>query len=149
MRPRPVLGETMRILELRFTDALDPSDAPQNTALVIRQIALAVHVANVAYLAAHSETPSLLASGVRYVADEPHDLIFRDIGEAIREGAADCKTLACWYSAERTIAGDPAFPRVTWWINAAGVPQYHVDVAASGGRAWDPSEWVYARRLSA
>lgn len=105
---------------------------------------------DVDYLREHPDAPRLRDSGVRYYHDGrgwPGGLVdeWLDIPEALREGVADCKTLAAWRVAELRVSGEDPGARCAKRFAEVPDPDvgtlllYHVIVQRSDGRTEDPS----------
>jgi hypothetical protein len=91
---------------------------------------------NVRWLRAHPETPSLRASGVRYVRQNVGWERFLPIPYILAAGGGDCDQLCCWRAAEiRVRQGIAAVPEVIQ-INER---LFHVFVRFPNGRAEDIS----------
>ncbi len=118
--------------------------------MVMRAAAMALWLANVDYLQRHPETPALLAlyhAGDVFYEQPPPELddnVWRDIGAALADPSyLDCRVLAPWYAAELTHQGTVAHPRVSYWVDQTGTPQFHVDVRVMAtGQILDPSRML-------
>lgn len=117
-------------------------DAPTSEQLpALNALAHALYVCDLQYLAAHPDAPSILAGGVRYLADPRGVEVWRDVGTLLARGAGDCKAIAAAYAAELTAAGVHAVPVVV----PAGDPDaldFHVIVETCDGTQLDPCVWL-------
>lgn len=102
------------------------------------------------FLRSRPDTPRLRDSGVRYYHDGrgvPRGLVdeYLSVDEALREGVADCKTLAAWRVAELRVSGEDPGARCAKRFAEVPDPDvgtlllYHVIVQRSDGRTEDPS----------
>lgn len=91
---------------------------------------------NLAYLARHPETPTLMKSGVRYAREPRGSERWQTIPEVLEFMRGDCEDLASWLTAELRARGIPAEP---FPISRNG-QMWHVVVKLPDGRTFDPSK---------
>ena len=94
------------------------------------------------YLAAHPQTPTLYAAGVRYRAEPPGQEEWLDVPHALAAGhrgaPLDCEDLAAWRVAELRNAGIDARP-IFRARRLPGKWVYHILVGLPDGTTEDPS----------
>ena len=84
--------------------------------------------------------PPLYKSGVRYVRDRDGEETFIDAPHVIRQGGADCSSLAAYRLGELWAAGESgAGIHIHWRGYSDGYRLYHVTVRRADGAIEDPS----------
>jgi hypothetical protein len=104
--------------------------------------------ADVAYLAAHSGTPSLADARIEHSARAPKgdEDEWLGIEEILARRAADPVSIACWRCAERIANGETVRPYVRWY-GKGEERRYQVLVVDREGRGEDPTKFFVVPRL--
>ena len=102
---------------------------------------------DVLYLRRHPNTPLLYQAGVRYLRDAPGVEDWQSIPEVRSRGVADCKSLACWRSAELLVSGQRAYPQFFWRDRDNGGATFHIVVQHLDGTIEDPSRILGMKRI--
>lgn len=106
---------------------------------VINAMCAALVEADVVWLTAHPEAPSLYESGVRYVEEPPREEWFADVPTVLKRGYGDCDDLASWRAAELIVRhGVEASVFTQRQVDRDGSTLYHVLVQSPLG-VEDPS----------
>lgn len=106
---------------------------------VLRVLLRALAAADVEYLRAHPDTPSIYRAGVRYLAERVPREYWKGIAEILSDGHGDCEDLACWRCAELVVRDRIAAEPVFRYRRVGRLSVYHIVVRYPDGRIEDPS----------
>lgn len=126
-------------IDLRVTT----SENPESRDRILKILLWALIRLNREYLRMHPRTPTLYASGVRYIREPEGWECWPDIGQVLAMGGGDCEDLAAWRVAELLEHGIPARP--AWRYRKVQLPSgtigtlYHILVYIPGRGFEDPS----------